>query len=412
MFPEAVIGESETVPGVGRAEPVLGLLVERERLLAVGDGAGVLVNRVAPAEGVERRRLAEPVVGAAGQRQRLPGVRQCRAGVALDVGQPGEVQVGAGLPRAVAGLVVPGHRAPEVMVGRTEPAVLDVGQREVAVGQRLGAWIIAAVRDRDRDGLHGGEVVPLREPAEQGVRAWASCPAWASKLCATASSTAASSTRCSMVNQANAARWSGNADASEGRGGGSSGCQPGSTSLAASRASNQVVVEHPPADGATVGRTVERVCQLLPVGAEQIVTTEAVGGRLGQQVRSGQLVERRPDPLRWRPGEAGRRRRADVRGGVQADLPEQSGRVSAEQSVRPGEHGAHVGGGIVGGQGGEPTPARRQIVGDGLERKRGPGGGSRGHDGQGQWQPRGTSDQLVHRCRLGGGPLRTQSADE
>jgi hypothetical protein len=71
------------------------------------------------------------------------------------------VQVGAGLPRAVAGLVVPGHRAPEVMVGRTEPAVLDVGQREVPVGHRLGPWITAALRDRDRDGLYGGQVVPL-----------------------------------------------------------------------------------------------------------------------------------------------------------------------------------------------------------------------------------------------------------
>jgi hypothetical protein len=47
------------------------------------------------------------------------------------------------------------------MVSRTESAVLNVGQRQVPVGQRLGPWITEALRGRDRVGLYGGQVVPL-----------------------------------------------------------------------------------------------------------------------------------------------------------------------------------------------------------------------------------------------------------
>jgi hypothetical protein len=97
----------------------------------------------------------------------------------------------------------------------------------------------------------------------------------------------------------------------------------------------EIVVEHPVHRHAPVRGIVDGVGLLDRVRPQQVVQDVPTRPVLGDQVDIGQVGEPAPrDPLLG-AGEAGRRGRADVRAGVQAEQPEQPGRRRTDPRERP-----------------------------------------------------------------------------
>ena len=140
------------------------------------------------------------------------------------------------------------------------------------------------------------------------------------------------------------------------------------------------------------------------VGAEQVVKSVPAGRRLGEQVRAGQLGQRRADLLRLDRGQAGRGGEADVRPRVQAQQPEQPRRGGAQRAVRPREHRPDVGGEVTPVEGIERAGGLAQLGGEDRQREARAGRGAGGGDRQGQRQPRAPGDDGVGRGWLAGHP--------
>jgi hypothetical protein len=77
------------------------------------------------------------------------------------------------------------------------------------------------------------------------------------------------------------------------------------------------------------------------VRAQQVVELEAVGRGLLQQVRPDQDIEQLPRPADRDPGQRGGRVQPYLRARMQAEQPEEPGRVGRQGSIGPGEDGAH-----------------------------------------------------------------------
>jgi hypothetical protein len=121
---------------------------------------------------------------------------------------------------------------------------------------------------------------------------------------------------------------------------------------------------------------------------------------LRHQVRAGQLGQQRARLRQRRAGEARDRRRGDVRARVQAQQPEQPGRLVAQLQVRPREHGAHVGGDV----GAAEHVQAAQFVGNRGQREPGMRRGPRGDHGERQRQPGAPGHDPLDGGRLGGDP--------
>nr|WP_232075338.1 hypothetical protein [Phytohabitans suffuscus] len=122
------------------------------------------------------------------------------------------------------------------------------------------------------------------------------------------------------------------------------------------------------------------------VRAQQVVEGVAAGQVFGGEVGVAELGQESPCAAGGHGGEAGGGGRADVRAGMQAEQPEEPGRVGCEGVVGPGEHGADVGGAVTG-EGVEPVGAVAQLVGEGGEAAVRVGGGAGRDQGQGQREP-------------------------
>jgi hypothetical protein len=82
--------------------------------------------------------------------------------------------------------------------------------------------------------------------------------------------------------------------------------------------------------------------QLGGVDPQQVVERVAPGGVLGEQVQAGQLAQRRQGRREGAPGQRRGGVDGQVRPRVQAEQPEQAGRLGAQRAVRPGEDPADV----------------------------------------------------------------------
>jgi len=121
----------------------------------------------------------------------------------------------------------------------------------------------------------------------------------------------------------------------------------------------------------------------------------------GDQVGPAQLGHQAAGRRHRDAGQARRRRRGEVRPGVQAEEPEQPGRRVAQRPVRPGEHGADVGGLVRPLEHVEAAGGIAQLGGERRQRLAGVDGGPGGDHGQREGKPGAPGDDLVDRVRLG-----------
>ena len=164
----------------------------------------------------------------------------------------------------------------------------------------------------------------------------------------------------------------------------------------------QVVVEHPMRCRAPVGVGLFAVGQFGGVVAKEVMEGVPARGVLGEQVRADQFGQQFASAGRRYPGQARQRRQCDIRPRMQAEKPEEAGRLSAQRPVGPGEHRPCLGGGIPAVEGVQAVVGICQLGGERGQREVGLRTGTGGHDGKCQWQPGAVGDDRVHRGGFGG----------
>jgi hypothetical protein len=103
----AVVGVAEAVPGARFAVPVADLLEGGDGLLAGGQGLVVVAERgVAPADGVEGKRLPPAVAGSPAEGESLLRVLERQPGLPVSLVRVGDSAVDVCLVDQVAGLAV------------------------------------------------------------------------------------------------------------------------------------------------------------------------------------------------------------------------------------------------------------------------------------------------------------------
>jgi len=407
VLAELVMDVAEAVPGGGLPVALAHRPDGVKRLLAGRDGLLVIAEQgLTEADVVEGLRLARQVLCRTEKLEGTQGVAECVRGTLLPFGKPGEADVNSCLADAVAdGLELP-QGVLEVRVGVVEAAGPGVAQGETVPGVGLPGHVAYPAGGGQRGVLGPGVVRPGSAADEGRAQHPGELP------CAGA-----------------VARVGGELDSSEQHG--VLGAEPGHRALGRAGLARadprlswrhggrlevridqhrcvpggvQVVVEE-----AMHGRVpdllaVVRLGLLGGIGAEQVVEGVAAGRLLGEQVRAGQLGQRRAGPVRLDRGEAGRGGEADVRPRVQAQQPEQPRRGGAQRAVGPREHRADVGGQVTPIEGIERAGRLAQLGGEDSQREAGAGRGAGGGDGQGQRQPRAAGDDVIDRCWLAGHP--------
>src|SRR6266545_5041147 len=169
---EVVVGVAEAVPGRGRAVAVAKLLVERERLFAVGDRLDVVAQLgVRVPDHVERARPAEPVARGHVQLQGPLVLGEGILAPALELQHPAETGVDVRLARKVAQLLEQVQRLAVMHLGLVVAAHPRVPPGQDAVAEGLAAPVGQALGGVEGSPLRShqvGQVAPHVEEGRQG----------------------------------------------------------------------------------------------------------------------------------------------------------------------------------------------------------------------------------------------------